>query len=207
MQKRAFPLLDLPDLSSCRGAFAFPDALHSNPSFAGVRRCRRRGPIAAQITATDKARRESCTEARSGHPARLDDLSDIKKFTCDKKARLSGVWFLPVGVQVDGIPGAKNGARASSPSRPGPRRGDGRDAEGGGSRRVRPVQVMANIGERQGVQGSHLQGASTPRPNLSQLARAPEKAPESHPPHPPCKHHRYRSETGPSRSPSSRRLS
>ena len=45
---------------------------------------------------------------------------------------------------------------------------------------------MANIGERQGVQGSHLQGASTPRPNLSQLA--PEKAPESHPPHPPCKH-------------------
>ena len=201
MQKRAFPLLDLPDLSSCRGAFAFPDALHSNPSFAGVRRCRRRGPIAAQITATDKARRESCTEARGGHPARLTicqilkSSPAIKKRTCLVLAR----WG-----RRD--PRGKNGARASSPSRPGPHRGDGRDAEGGGSRRVRPVQVMANIGERQGVQGSHLQGASTPRPNLSQLARAPEKAPESHPPHPPA-NTRYRSETGPSRSPSSRRLS
>ena len=204
MQKRAFPLLDLPDLSSCRGAFAFPDALHSNSSFAGVRRCRRRGPIAAQITATDKARRESCTEARSGHPARLTICQILKSSTAIQKRAclVDRIWFLPVG--VDGIPGAKMGL-ASSPSRPRPRRGDGRDAEGGGSRRVRPVQVMANIGERQGVQGSHLQGASTPRPNLSQLA--PEKAPESHPSHPPCKHHRYRSETGPSRSPSSRRLS
>ena len=204
MQKRAFPLLDLPDLSSCRGAFAFPDALHSNPSFAGVRRCRRRNPIAAQITATDKARRESCTEARSGHPARLTICQILKSSPAIKKrgspVSCSARWTRRDGDRL-------KGARASSPSRPGPRRGDGRDAEGGGSRRVRPVQVMANIGERQGVQGSHLQGASTPRPNLSQLARAPEKAPESHPPHPPCKHHRYRSETGPSRSPSSRRLS
>jgi hypothetical protein len=202
LQKRAFPLLDLPDLSSCRGAFAFPDALHSNPSFAGVRRCRRRGPIAAQITATDKARRESCTEARSGHPARLTICQILKSSPAIKKRAC-----LVLARWGRRDPRGKNGARASSPSRPGPRRGDGRDAEGGGSRRVRPVQVMANIGERQGVQGSHLQGASTPRPNLSQLARAPEKAPESHPPQPPCKHHRYRSETGPSRSPSSRRLS
>ena len=85
MQKRAFPLLDLPDLSSCRGAFAFPDALHSNPSFAGVRRCRRRGPIAAQITATDKARRESCTEARGGHPARLTICQILKSSPAIKK--------------------------------------------------------------------------------------------------------------------------
>ena len=119
MQKRAFPLLDLPDLSSCRGAFAFPDALHSNSSFAGVRRCRRRGPIAAQITATDKARRESCTEARSGHPARLTICQILKSSPAIKKRAclVDRIWFLPVG--VDGIPGAKMGLEPRAPADPG----------------------------------------------------------------------------------------
>ena len=114
MQKRAFPLLDLPDLSSCRGAFAFPDALHSNPSFAGVRRCRRRGPIAAQITATDKARRESCTEARSGHPARLTICQILKSSPAIKKRAC-----LVLARWGRRDPRGKNGARASSPADPG----------------------------------------------------------------------------------------